>query len=83
MVGESGSGKTVLAHSLLRLLPRNTDVSGSIRLDGRELLDLAARELRRVRARPAGADPAEPGLRAEPRAQARRAAAGEPPARAG
>ena len=34
VVGESGSGKTVLAHSLLRLLPRNADVSGSVRLDG-------------------------------------------------
>lgn len=50
VAGESGSGKTVLAHALLRLLPRNARVTGSVRLDGRELLTLTERELRRVRA---------------------------------
>lgn len=39
LVGESGSGKTVLAHSVLGLLPRNVQIAGgSIRFCGRELL---------------------------------------------
>ena len=51
VVGESGSGKTVLAHALLSLLPRNVNVTGSVRLGGDDLLDLAPAELRRVRGR--------------------------------
>jgi len=51
VVGESGSGKTVLAHSLLRLLPRNVDVSGSIRLGGEDVLALKPDALRRMRGR--------------------------------
>jgi microcin C transport system ATP-binding protein len=48
LVGESGSGKTVSALSLLRLLPQ-ASVSGSVSLDGRELLDLPQAELRALR----------------------------------
>ena len=48
IVGESGSGKTVSALSLLRLLPQ-AGLSGSVRLQGRELLTLAEPELRRLR----------------------------------
>ena len=40
VVGESGSGKTVLAHALLSLLPRNVNVSGSVRLGHQDLLAL-------------------------------------------
>lgn len=50
VAGESGSGKTVLAHALLQLLPRNAEVTGAVRLEGRDLLGLGERELRRVRA---------------------------------
>ena len=76
IVGESGSGKTVLAHTLLRLLPRNVDVSGSVRLGDEDLLGLKHRRAA-PRARAAdGAHPAEPRLVAEPGAQARRPAAG-------
>lgn len=49
LVGESGSGKSVLANSLLGLLPTNAEVSGSIRLDGVELLGASADKLRAVR----------------------------------
>lgn len=50
LVGESGSGKTVLAHSILGLLPRNGRVtSGSIRWKGRELQSLSEKELRPIR----------------------------------
>jgi peptide/nickel transport system ATP-binding protein len=49
IVGESGSGKTMLALSLLGLLPRAAQVSGSIRLDGEELLGGSESQWRSVR----------------------------------
>jgi ATPase components of various ABC-type transport systems, contain duplicated ATPase len=49
LVGESGSGKSVTAMSVLGLLPSNARVTGSIRLDGEELIGADAAELRRVR----------------------------------
>jgi ABC-type glutathione transport system ATPase component len=49
LVGESGSGKSTLANAVLGLLPGSASVTGSIRLDGREVLGLPEEELRRVR----------------------------------
>ena len=50
LAGESGSGKSVTALSILRLVPPEGRISaGSIRFEGRELLSLDERELRRVR----------------------------------
>ncbi len=50
LVGESGSGKSVTSLAIMRLLPERLGrVSGSIRLDGRELLALPEQEMRRVR----------------------------------
>jgi oligopeptide/dipeptide ABC transporter ATP-binding protein len=53
IVGESGCGKSVTALSIMRLLPTPPAriVSGSIRLDGRELTTLSERELEDVRGR--------------------------------
>jgi microcin C transport system ATP-binding protein len=48
LVGESGSGKSVTALSILRLL-RDAELSGSIRLDGAELLTKSEREMRGLR----------------------------------
>ena len=48
LVGESGSGKTVTALSILRLLPA-ARISGSIRLDGADLVQKSEAEIRRVR----------------------------------
>ena len=49
IVGESGSGKTVLARSILRLITaRSAETTGSIKLQGRELVDLSPRQLRDV-----------------------------------
>lgn len=50
IVGESGSGKSMMALSLLRLLPAAARVvSGSVRIGGREVLKLTPRELREIR----------------------------------
>jgi oligopeptide/dipeptide ABC transporter ATP-binding protein len=51
IAGESGSGKTITALSLFGLLPAGAKVSGSIRLDGAELLGLSSKELRAIRGR--------------------------------
>lgn len=66
VVGESGSGKTVLAHSLLRLLPRNVDVSGSIRLGGEDVLALKPDALRRMRSRRMALIPQSPASSLNP-----------------
>src|SRR5262245_61541393 len=50
LCGESGCGKSVTAMSIPRLLPpETTRLSGSIRLDGRELTELSERSLREIR----------------------------------
>jgi ABC-type glutathione transport system ATPase component len=61
LVGLSGSGKSTLALSLLRLLHyRGGEVSGSIRLAGRELIGLGDREMRAVRGKLIGYVPQSP-----------------------
>lgn len=50
VIGESGSGKSVTLRALLGILPaRKTQISGSITLDGRNVLALSKRELARYR----------------------------------
>ena len=49
IIGESGSGKTVTALAIMGLLPDNARVTGSIRLQGQELVGLSDRELSRLR----------------------------------
>ncbi|GEP48327.1 ABC transporter ATP-binding protein [Microbacterium saccharophilum] len=49
LIGESGSGKSLTALALLGLLPGGATASGSIRWDGRELIDLPDRDLARLR----------------------------------
>jgi len=52
VLGESGSGKSTLAASLLCLLPANGRVQqGSIRFEGRDVLEADARELEGIRGR--------------------------------
>jgi oligopeptide/dipeptide ABC transporter ATP-binding protein len=51
VAGESGSGKTMSVLALLRLLPRGASTSGRATYDGRDLLRLSGRSLRRVRGR--------------------------------
>ncbi|WP_405485348.1 dipeptide ABC transporter ATP-binding protein [Nocardia sp. NBC_00511] len=49
LVGESGSGKSLTARAVLGLLPDGATVSGSIRLDGTEIVGAAEAELRPLR----------------------------------
>jgi oligopeptide/dipeptide ABC transporter ATP-binding protein len=49
VVGESGSGKSVTALSVLGLTPPTATTTGSIRLDGRELVGGSDEQWRRVR----------------------------------
>jgi peptide/nickel transport system ATP-binding protein len=51
LVGESGSGKSVIAQGVMGLLPRTLPLAGgSIRLNGEELVGMAASDLRDRRA---------------------------------
>ena len=50
IVGESGAGKSMLGFALLNLLAKPARIrSGKVHFDGRDLLSLPARELRKVR----------------------------------
>ncbi|WP_418857024.1 dipeptide ABC transporter ATP-binding protein [Sutterella wadsworthensis] len=50
LVGESGCGKSLTAMALMRLLPEDAQVpSGTVTLEGRELLSLTEQEMERVR----------------------------------
>jgi len=50
IVGESGSGKTMVAKSILGLLPPGvSQIAGSITLDGKDMAGLSLRELRSIR----------------------------------
>ncbi|MHA7141272.1 ABC transporter ATP-binding protein [Arthrobacter sp. Sr33] len=51
IVGESGSGKSASSMSLLGLLPENSRTTGSVKLNGREILGLTGSKLRQVRGR--------------------------------
>ena len=49
LVGESGSGKSVTALSILQLLADSAEATGSIRYQGRELMDANKKTMRDVR----------------------------------
>ncbi|MCM2403994.1 ABC transporter ATP-binding protein [Rhizobium sp. S153] len=48
IAGESGSGKSVLTQAIMGMLP-NADIDGEVLFEGRNLLDLGPREMRKVR----------------------------------
>ena len=49
VVGESGSGKTMLAKSIMGLLPsRDVMLGGSVRLDGVELIGRSPKQMRKI-----------------------------------
>jgi peptide/nickel transport system ATP-binding protein len=47
IIGQSGSGKSTLAHSIIRLLPKNTILSGKITIDSLSIGDLDELQLER------------------------------------
>ena len=50
VVGESGCGKSVTMMSLIRMLPPAAEITrGAVRFQGRDLLRLPARDMRRIR----------------------------------
>jgi len=51
LLGESGCGKSVIALSILGLLPENTVVTGEILYRGKDLLSMSTKERRKTRGR--------------------------------
>lgn len=49
LVGESGSGKSTVGLSILRILPENAVIRGSVLFEGRNLLELSEEEMRAIR----------------------------------
>lgn len=67
VLGESGSGKSTLVASLLRLLPANGRVQrGTIRFEGRDVLQLDRRELESIRGRRIAMIDQEPSMALHP-----------------
>ncbi len=54
IVGESGSGKSVTSMAVMGLLPEYASVTGSIALNGRQLLELDDRQMSKIRGRHLG-----------------------------
>jgi len=49
LVGESGSGKSVTSSTAMGLLPPSADITGSVKLGGREVLTMTDSQLRSIR----------------------------------
>ncbi len=49
IVGESGSGKSVTAKALMRLLPDTANVTGTIKLKGRDIMSIKTKEFNKIR----------------------------------
>ncbi len=49
LVGETGCGKSVVAHAVMRLLPPESRVRGTIEFGGKNLLELSEKEIAKLR----------------------------------
>lgn len=54
LVGESGCGKSLTAKALLRLVPETAEITGALRFEGGNLLELSPDAMRRLRGRRMG-----------------------------
>ncbi|MDO9522867.1 MAG: ABC transporter ATP-binding protein [Methanocorpusculum sp.] len=54
IVGESGCGKSVVAQSIMRLLPSGTEVLGRIMYQGQDIMHLSEREMEHIRGQEIG-----------------------------
>ena len=66
IVGESGSGKSVSTLAIPGLLPKNAEVRGSVRYEGKELTGLETEALREYRGKKIGMIFQEPGRSYDP-----------------
>src|SRR5256885_6050225 len=66
LLGESGSGKSTLGLAILRVLHSDARVSGSIAVNGRDLLTLGESQMRQVRGAAISIIFQEPGLALNP-----------------
>jgi oligopeptide transport system ATP-binding protein len=49
VVGESGCGKSVTAQAIMRLLPPQAEITGSVKMEGTELLTLPEKKMKNIR----------------------------------
>jgi oligopeptide/dipeptide ABC transporter ATP-binding protein len=67
VVGESGSGKTVTAQSILRIVPSpGKIVDGTIEFEGKNLLELAEKQMQRIRGKEIAYVPQDPTTTLDP-----------------
>jgi peptide/nickel transport system ATP-binding protein len=67
LLGESGSGKTVTLRALMRLLPaKRSKIGGELRVDGRDVLTMAPKELAAMRGPVVSMVFQEPGIALDP-----------------
>ncbi len=66
LLGESGSGKSVSLRALMRLHPSSAKIGGSVRVDGRDVLAMSARELSAYRGKIVSMIFQDPGLAFDP-----------------
>ncbi|CCD97433.1 ABC transporter ATP-binding protein [Bradyrhizobium sp. STM 3809] len=67
LLGESGSGKSVTMRALMRLLPKKrTQISGGVKVMGRDVLAMGDEELSQFRGRTVSMIFQEPGLALDP-----------------
>lgn len=66
IIGETGCGKSILALSVLRLLPKNSETRGKVIYNGKNLLDISHKEMRTIRGKEIALIPQNSGTSLNP-----------------